>query len=318
MATPPISDVEEVEEHYLAQFAIVAALTAAARELWPILNPADLEGTLPPVRRGLAALVETYSSASIAVAADHYDDLRALHVAGGFSTPIIEATPSKFLTSFDRIAGTTFAQVRTVPDDLFLGELTTQLQRALGISAESSVADAASDEIFAAMSRDEQARGWARIARPGACYFCRMLATRGAVYYTQRSGNFRAHEPKNGRGGTCRCTVEPQFSREYEPTAQARADMAVWERSTEGLSGDDAINAFRREIEGRTDGPRRRRERGGKRRTVSKARSSWKGFDAMTPAELTHQLGIIESLPDSDYRTAEIERLRNRLAELGA
>jgi len=321
MATPPISDVPEVEEHYLAQFAIVAALAAAARELWPILNPADLEGTFPTVARGLAALTEEYSRASISVAADHYADLRASKVPGGFSVPVIDApSPSRILTTLDQIGETSFAEARAIPDDLFLAEITASLARGAGVTVESIVADAASDEIFAAIRRDDQAQGWARITRPGACYFCRMLASRGAVYYTERSGSFRAHAPKNGRGGTCRCTVEAQFAREYEPTAQARADAETWERVTAGLSGPDAIDAFRRSLEGREDGPHRRRRRRGDRaapKSTPSRSSGWKGFDAMTPSELRHDLAVVEALPDSDYRTGQIERLRNRLAELG-
>lgn len=42
-------------------------------------------------------------------------------------------------------------------------------------------------------------RGWVRVPEPGACAFCRMLATRGAVY-TENSGNFRSHN-------RCRCTA---------------------------------------------------------------------------------------------------------------
>lgn len=42
-------------------------------------------------------------------------------------------------------------------------------------------------------------KGWARIPEPGACAFCRMLASRGAVY-KRNTGNFHSHN-------RCRCTA---------------------------------------------------------------------------------------------------------------
>jgi len=323
VATQPISDDREVEEHYLAQFAIVAAMSKAIKEsLTPELDPVDLPGTFPIVRRGIVALVDEYSRASISIAADHYEDLRARQIPGRFVAPTIEPTPQgQVLTTLDRIADKAFDRAKASPDELFLAEIADQLARGAGISAESLVAEAASDEIFTAMSEDDRARGWARITRPGACYFCRLLASRGAVYYTERSGSFRAHAPKDGRGGTCRCAVEPVFGAQYEPTAQARADAETYARVSADVDGHAKVEEFRRAVEGREDGPRRRRTRSGKGQPpvkVGNRSAGWGGFEAMTPAELQHQLTFIEPLRDSDYRTRQIERLRNRLAELGS
>jgi hypothetical protein len=322
MATPPISETPEVEQHYLAQFAIIAGLSKAAQQLWPLLDPENLTASFNAVERGLVALVERYSSAAISVAADHYDDLRAEFVAGAaFSAAVIDPPSTEAIRdAVDLIVTPKLDQTLTVPDPLYLAEITTQVIHGADVAAQGLVADSASDEIFEAISRDRRAKGWARVTRPGACYFCRLLATRGAVYRTQKSASFRAHVPKDGRGGVCRCQVEPLFGKYYEMTARARADLETYERVKEGLSGADVVYEFRRAVEGREDGPRLPRGKRGRKRTRKgkPEKAQPLGFKYLTPAQLQHQLSVLEPLPDSDYRTEQIERVRNRLADLGA
>jgi len=318
VATPPISEVPEVEQQYLVQAAIVGGLTASADELWPILDPTDLAGTVPTIQRGLVALVDRFSQASISTSADYYEDLRSLHIAGRYSAPIVDATPAgRVRAILNAIASPNMARANALRDDLFLGQIATDLVHGSLTAAQSLVADAGSDQIFTALHGDDRAQGWARITKPGACYFCRMLASRGAVYRTEHSGSFRAHTPKDGRGGYCGCTVEPLFGRYYEPTAQARADIDTWNRVARG-HGKDSIELFRREVEGRTDGPRRpRRIKAGRKGKPAEVVQSL-SFDSLTATQLQRQLEIIEPLKDSGWRTKQLDRLRSRLAELGA
>lgn len=62
-------------------------------------------------------------------------------------------------------------------------------------------------------SEDPRFQGWARVAEPGACDFCRMLAARGAVYESKDSASKRRDGLRyhtrhaDGSGGLCRCTV---------------------------------------------------------------------------------------------------------------
>ena len=59
--------------------------------------------------------------------------------------------------------------------------------------------------IVEAVRRDRQALGWARVASADACAFCGMLASRGAVYKSEDSGEFEAHDG-------CGCDVEAAYS----------------------------------------------------------------------------------------------------------
>lgn len=316
-----ISETPQVEEHYLAQFALLTAVERSLAAVWPSLDPTDLAGSLPVIRRAVAALVEQFAQASISTAADYYEVLRAEHVPGGFTAPTIEPPdPERVGLLVDDSVDGLLSRAATVPDEVYLAEIMTQVMRTTEGVAQASVGNAGVGELFAAMEEDRQARGWARVVRPNACYFCRMLATRGPVYRTEGTANFRAHRPRNGRGGVCRCSAEPLFGRYYEPPARVREDEALWDRISRTYKGADAIYEFRRAIEGREDGDRRRK---GDDATATGASREPReapqplGFKHLTPAQLRHHLAITEALPDSEYRTRQIERLRDRLAELG-
>lgn len=318
MAAPRASDNPEVQQHYAAQFALSLAISAQLRKLWPALDPERLSETVPALVRGGAAVGGHASQASISLAADFYENLRFDAIPVGYQAPTIDPPTITSLESQLRDAtDVMLKQIPTLVDDLYLAEMTAQIQATADAVIQESVADSSIDELFAAMASDRQALGWARVTRAGACAFCRMLATRGPVYRTKQTANFRAHVPIDGRGGVCHCQAEPLFGKHFEAAAHTRADIALWERVTADVPTDQKFNEFRRAVEGRSDGPRRPRERKGSE-LVSKPETQRPGFDALTPAQLQHHLSILENLPDSDYRTGQMKRVRDRLAALSA
>lgn len=95
--------------------------------------------------------------------------------------------------------------------------------------------------------------GYRRILNsPHPCAFCVLLASRGAVYRSAtatvvgRGGAARgARQIGEAYHDRCSCTLEPLYEHEEEP-AEALALQRQWEEATAGLSGRDAIAAFRR------------------------------------------------------------------------
>ncbi len=109
--------------------------------------------------------------------------------------------------------------------------------------------------VMATFSERPVLVGYRRILNsPNPCAFCALLASRGAVY---RSANPNV----TGRGGaprgvrqvgeayhdSCSCTLEPLYEHEPEP-ADVVALRDRWDEVTAGLSGNDAINAYRRSL----------------------------------------------------------------------
>jgi hypothetical protein len=91
--------------------------------------------------------------------------------------------------------------------------------------------------VMDTFAESDQLVGHRRVTSGDPCAFCAMLASRGAVY-SKRTVDFQAHD-------SCRCTPEPLYQRESEPKSVV-ALRDQWEQATAGLSGVDALNAFRR------------------------------------------------------------------------
>lgn len=140
-----------------------------------------------------SSLIATYSEASAALALDYYEQARADAEARGrfVAEPFI----------LDRVVpirrGIAWAMnpLSTSDERAAIERLTDVLR--------SEVVRPYRDTVIGNRLRDPESVGYKRIASPGACGFCKMLAGRGAVY-KQQSAHFAAH-------GNCQCTVQPWF-----------------------------------------------------------------------------------------------------------
>ena len=230
---PPAPSAAEYQRNQSALADGVAVQLAAA---WSaLLDVGALRKTLPVFTAAAAALVQRYGSASAGVAADYYEAARAAAgVRGSFA--VAPAPPAG--------AGEVEVNVSWATKGLWSAQPAVEPAKVLVKgAAERMVLDTGRQTVTTAVEHDRQARGWARVTKPGCCYFCAMLASRGAVYKTEGSADFRAHDHD-------RCMAEPVFG-QYEMTADARAWQALWRTSTRGTSGADAVKAFRQAYEGR-------------------------------------------------------------------
>jgi hypothetical protein len=90
------------------------------------------------------------------------------------------------------------------------------------------VLDLGRDSIIDSVHKDTQAEAWARVTEPKPCAFCALLATRGAVYKSEKSAEFEAHDH-------CRCHAQPVFTGvPFEASAQIREFQAFY-RAHPGL-----------------------------------------------------------------------------------
>lgn len=222
MATP--------DTHQAAQAAIAASAASLARRAWVDLDLGALKLSLPQLKLQIAAVIRRYSAASTTAAIQHY--LQQRGVAGvsgnpGFNIP--QPAPLEQIAS----------GVEWAAQPLWGKSDTVTAERRLDSMVERLVLNAGRDMIVSAVEQDRAARGWARVPEPGACAFCALLSTRGAVYKSDETAGRNANDKvREIRGETrafkgegefkfhdnCRCHVEPTFSA-YEPPAQVR----LWE-----------------------------------------------------------------------------------------
>lgn len=233
----------QAAEYQRQQSALADGMGMQVMAAWnALVDVSALAVTLPVFSAAVAALVQRYGSASAGVAADYYDAARAAAGVRGSYTVTL-AQPAEF--------GQVEANVSWATRNLWTAQPDVQPAKVLVKgAAERLVLDAGRKTIVNAVKGDRQARAWARVTEAGACSFCIMLATRGAVYRSEKMADFEAHDH-------CRCQAEPVFGI-YEPSAQVRGWQRLWKSATKGYSGADARRVFRQAVEGRLpQGPAR-------------------------------------------------------------
>lgn len=199
-------------------------------EIRTVLSELQLQGLTAEQARDalmdlLPGLGTEYRLAAASLAADWYDDLReAEAVAGRFlAEPVEPPTPARWQ-----------ALARWGVDPLFTGTpdwaavaalITGGLQR--------TVVDGHRLTVVENAQRDPQAKGWTRVARAGACSFCRMLADRPGAVYTEASVTFRSHDH-------CHCAASPSWASNVIKVSREPFRQSQRRRSDETKSADNA------------------------------------------------------------------------------
>lgn len=228
--TPPIPAAAAADAQ-AAQAGLVAVMGRDLTAAWATLDVNDLRQSLPDFQLMVAAIVRRYSLAAGTLASRFYTTQRG---AAGITAPFTPrpAPPPPPGQVAQTVDWATQSLWSATPD-------VKAAETNLVTSTERLVLDIGRQTITENVGRDRRARGWARVTEPGACAFCLMLATRGAVYKEQ-TADFRTHT-------NCRCHAEPVFG-VYEPPARVRAAQALYKQSTAGLSGAGRLAAFRRAV----------------------------------------------------------------------
>lgn len=232
------------ELHRLAQARLGARTAQAMLDTWAVLDVADLDGTFPAWLRTVTPVVGAARAESARLAGQYMTLARqSADVPGRGPLVLADQVPVDQLTASLLVTGP-----GAVKSALARGVV---LERAVDVARARAAAagmrhalNGGRDTVVGSVKRDRRAVGWARATSGSACHFCRMLAGRGPVYKSQESASFPAHDG-------CHCSAAAVWSREDPWPAGAVQSKALWEQSTQGLSGADARRAFRRAVEGR-------------------------------------------------------------------
>jgi hypothetical protein len=243
---PPESDA--TQQQYAAQLLLTAALIQALRQLWGATLPLDSSQGRERFRGGAFALIQHFSGAASSVAMDFY---RASRLAAGVTDALpphlseLVPTPPRSLVDASlewalRDAERDMARDLAEIEARFLEEDRQWLAR-FEASAQKAVTDTGRAQVIAAVEGDEKALGFRRVPRPGACYFCIVLALRSTtrtglakdfkkyapgtmggerhygVYKSRGTAGGFANVSFEGEGtakfhNNCHCVIEPVFS----------------------------------------------------------------------------------------------------------
>lgn len=232
-------------KHYVAQLAIRAAAVRDVTRLWGAVDPTNLSGTLDPVTRAAAVVAQARHSTSTGTAAGYQERFRTAERVGGraavrLAAPLAQATAASALRGAGlsgilnaRRAG--FSAQAAARNGLvkLAGQMTLL------------VLSGGRDTVIGSAAEDTRASRWQRVTSGTPCPFCVSLAVRGAAFAAEASAAFEAHDH-------CSCAAEVAYEGSQMPlTSQALASQ--WDTVTAGLSGDEALNAFRRSTTGGTE-----------------------------------------------------------------
>lgn len=199
------------------QLAVVT--TAAAADLATVVSQVALERQIDTAIEALSLIVPSYYDAAGDLATIWYDEIRDESTPATVYAPQIIGDPTT--DWIEREAAEFRKQL-----DLDLETETARMLDEIAALAEKEVARGFRDTIGGNSRIDEDAIGWSRVARPGACKLCRMAADRGAVY-RKETAFFAAH-------ANCHCAARPAFrGGEHGPEASVEQYLAAKKRRTE-------------------------------------------------------------------------------------
>jgi hypothetical protein len=228
-----------------AQIGLTRLLVRDVRGLRRLILPSRLRESVPDWLAAMNAVVAQYARTSAALAAEFYDAQReAAGVPGPFTVPLADPPPEEQTTASLRWATKDLwprepeaaSPAQLEPLEVRLDQAEKKAEQV----AQKLVADTGRGTVQAAVRQDRQATAWARSAARGACSFCKLLASRGAVY-GEDTADFRAHDG-------CHCGVIPVFrGQRFELSPHAREWERLYREYAEGHSGDQ-LRLFRRAL----------------------------------------------------------------------
>jgi hypothetical protein len=270
---------EQRARDYSADMRRVATLAQRdLREAWKSVDLNDPVAVKTVMAELLPALVQTYGPMAAVVAADFYDELRA---------------DSDIPTERYRARASTNVNVEQVAKSaewavqpLFDGDTVGALDRLDG-SLQRHVEQVGRDTILDNAERDPSRPGWARMPVGETCRWCRMLASRGAAYTSRDKALYRADGAKYHDECDCQAVV-------------------VWNDDELPYDPAPLLDEYlANRAAGASLAP-----------STSPSKPGANGFESMTVEQIRKQLTITEGLPDSDWRTKQLDRLRERLRQL--
>lgn len=222
-----------------AQLRLGAQTVAQMLAAWKILDPHALDRSLQQWLAVVLPMLAQQRAGSARLAGSYLAGFRALELGAAPYTPTLDAGVDLRAV----ITSLTITGPATVKMALSRG---LTLERALELGQSTSAAagmrhvlDGGRGSILESVRTDRRALGWARVTAAKPCAFCLMLASRGPVYRSRAAASFQAHD-------SCACAPEPIYRADAEWPPGARQARELWDRSTAGLSGAEARNAFRR------------------------------------------------------------------------
>lgn len=229
--------------HYVSQLGVRAATSRDVLRLWSTVDPTNLSGTYDRFAQSATVLTRARHATSSGVAADYQERFRKAERVAGRAA--IRLGPQLLhADALNAIRGAGLSGIINARKGGFSPQAAAQrgLVKVLGATTR-LVLGGGRGTILESIAADPQTAHWQRVTSGEPCAFCGMLASRGAVFSAD-TADFEAHDH-------CSCSAEAAYEGSAMPLT-SQALRSQWDTVTAGLSGNDAINAFRQALNGTT------------------------------------------------------------------
>lgn len=172
--------------------------------LWPLLDYEDLDGSVKKLAGPVANVVSASRQTSSGLSAAYMRQFRASKGIKG-STDLVLAdalNADQFLSSLTTVS---VANIKKATANGVVRDVAMANGRTLTVNAMARLAlDAGRSTVLRTADHDPAADGWQRVLGGPGCDFCQQQAGRGAIYFSEESADFEAHDK-------CGCTAEPVY-----------------------------------------------------------------------------------------------------------
>lgn len=245
MATRISDDSGATGQQRRAQATLIVLLLRDMRILRRLIEQARLRETVPEWITAVRSLVDQYGAASSALAANFYENQReAAGIRSRFAVTPAEAPPEEQVE----------AALRWATKDVWTGGALEAAQSKADGVAQKLVLDQGRDTLRQAVRQDRDAVAYARAAALGACSFCKLMASRGAVYKTAGTAGREADDRFSGDASVvkfhdnCHCTIIPVFrGQRFELSEHAAGWDRLYREYAQGHPGEQ-LRLFRRAL----------------------------------------------------------------------
>ena len=219
--------------HRAQQLAVRAGNLEGLVRLWAVVDPTRLGDTIETFARAAAILAGSGFDQSAAAAANYYGLFRRVELGTAVEVRAAVRPGVEFLAG--ELRG---AALKGIIDARRGGRSLSAakqngLVRVVGAFSKLVMAGGRMT-ITNGVQTDRKALGWSRVTSGDPCVFCRMIASRGPAYKTERSADFQPHDH-------CGCTPEPLFDGDPLETSKSV------EQSGQYLGEFDTAQAWARE-----------------------------------------------------------------------
>lgn len=257
-------------QHQADQEAVAAQTAAGLSILWPILKFSDLATSTQPWLHATTLEIEKGYQASVSLGMQFAQQtLWAIDPTAGPIHPLPIPFPVQKVQTSMQVTGP--GAIKGATRVIALGDqsLTDGVERQVmgnakdgstgagvkqatqggrdAVIQSTQLADVVPESTLV-QKRHSNTIGYARFTDSNPCFFCGMLASRGAVY---KENSFQESSKAFGNNiaavhDHCKCSLRPVFRTQDSMDDRADFFKGQWDKLTNGLSGRQAMNSFRK------------------------------------------------------------------------